>query len=101
MNKYEEARVFFIEMVGEGSSPEKVRAFSDILESAYNNPVLHGILSEPKDILRAKLEKLIKAKLMFQDAIYKIITEEWITHPDMSLDKIAVIAQGDIEYDVG
>jgi hypothetical protein len=38
---------------------------------------------------------------MFSSEIYAAIGEENITHPDMTRDKITVIAWGDIQFDVG
>jgi arginyl-tRNA--protein-N-Asp/Glu arginylyltransferase len=45
--------------------------------------------------LQDKIKKLAYAKVVLTNEIYQEIGEQWITHPDMTLEKLCTIAMSD------
>ena len=69
--------------------------FLEVMEGLKNNMVVANILSLWKDELQDKIKKLAYAKVVLTNEIYQEIGEQWITHPDMTLEKLCTIAMSD------
>lgn len=75
--------------------------FLEVMKDLRDNVTMSEILKLWDEELQEKVKKITYARLILSADILNTIGEENITAPGMSLDKIAVIARGDIEFDVG
>ena len=82
------------------STPDE---FLSVFEATKSNPVLTRILSlwADEQEREEQIKKLTYARILFNDEIYNTLWEDNIQSLSMTLDKLRVIAKGDVEYDVG
>ncbi len=73
--------------------------FESVFRNVLSNPTLQEILWEDGELLQERVKKILLARRILSTEKYDAIWEEWITSPDMTLEKIWTIGIGEIRCD--